>query len=118
MLLDRVFVNVTDDQLKSLLLQLASHLGHGLTADEIEDFCAGVVALEPDDDLLIEPAVSFGGEELPFVVDVFKDEHCALEAVFLVAPEITSLVEDEARSLVGGAAVRKILGKEGTLAEG
>jgi hypothetical protein len=118
MLLDRVFVALTDGQLKSLLLEVASHLRGGLTTGEIEQFCAGVAALEPDDDLLIEPSVAFRGEELPFVVDVFKDEHGALEAVFLLAPALTSLVQDEARSLAGAAAVRSMLGSDATGAEG
>jgi hypothetical protein len=114
MLLDRVFVQVTDDQLRLLLLTLAGHLEAGFTPAEVDAFCAGVVALEPDDDLLAEPTVSFQGEELPFAVDVFKDEHGDLEAVFLLAPVLTPLVEDEARSLAGATSVRSLLGKQGT----
>ena len=117
MLLDRVFVAVTETQLKSLLLSLSSHLGGGLTAIEVAAFCAKVADVAPDDDVLIELAVCFQGAELPFVLDVFKDDEGALEAVFLLVPMLTSLVQKEASSHAGPAAVRSILGEQTTAHE-
>jgi hypothetical protein len=111
MRLDQVFVNVSIDQLRTLLLTFASRLS-GFTATDVEDFCASVNVLDPDDDAIFEPTVSFQGEHLPFVVDVFKDAQGALEAGFLLAPMLTPLVQNEARSLVGAEAVRSIIAKQ------
>jgi len=110
--LDRVFVQVTGDQLEAVLLALAPKL-EGLSADEIGRLCADVAALEADDDVLFEPTISFRGADVPFVVDVFKDAEGALELVFMLPSVLTSLVQDAACAIVGAAAVRSIVA-EGT----
>jgi hypothetical protein len=106
--LDRVFAQVNGDQLKAVLLALAPRL-EGFSVEEIDRLCADVAALEADDDLLVEPTVSFRGEPLPFVVDVFKNADGTLEAVFMLPPVLTSIVQDAARAVVGAAAVRSIV---------
>jgi hypothetical protein len=106
--LDRVFAQVTGDQLKAVLLTLAPRL-EGFSVDEIGRLCADVVALKADDDVLIEPTISFQGAALPFVVDVFKDVDGALEVVFMLPPVLTSLVQYAACAVVGAAAVRSIV---------
>ena len=72
MYLDRVFVRVNGEQLRAVLAAIASRL-EGFSADDVDQLCADVAVLEPDDDALIEPLISFQGEVVPFVVDVFKD---------------------------------------------
>jgi hypothetical protein len=107
MYLDRVFVRVNGEQLRAVLAAIASKL-EGFSADDVDQLCADVAVLEPDDDALIEPLISFQGDVVPFVVDVFKDAQGSLEAVFLVPRTLTSLVQDVAGSVVGTSAVRSI----------
>ena len=109
--LDRVFAQVTGDQLNAVLLALVPRL-EGFSADEIGRLCADVAALEADDDVLIEPTISFQGAPLPFVIDVFKDAEGALEVVFMLPPVLTSLVQDTACAVVGAAAVRSIVAEQ------
>jgi hypothetical protein len=109
--LDRVFAQVTGDQLKAVLLMLAPRL-EGFSVDEVDRLCADVAAIEADDDVLIEPTVSFQGAALPFVVDVFKDVDGVLEVVFMLPPVLTSLVQDAACAVVGAAAVRSIVAEQ------
>jgi hypothetical protein len=105
--LDRVFVRVSSEQLSAVLVAIASHL-EGFRSSDIDQLCADVAALESDDDVLIEPDISFQGRALPFVVDVFKDAQGSLEVVFLLPRALTSPVQELARSVVGPAAVRSI----------
>ena len=105
--LDRVFVQVDGEQLRAVLLAIASQL-EGFTSGDIDRLCEDVSALDFDDDALVEPDVSFQGTATPFVVDVFKDAQGSLEIVFLLSPVLTSLVEVAARSVVGTTAVRSI----------
>jgi hypothetical protein len=109
--LDRVFVQVAGDQLKAVLLALVPRLD-GLSVDDTDRHCADVAALEADDDVLIEATISFQGTALPFVVDVFKDADGALEAVFMLPPVLTSLVQDAACAVVGAAAVRSVVAEQ------
>ncbi len=105
---DRVFASVNGEQLKAVLVAVASQV-EGFSPGDIDQLCADVAALEPDDDVLIEPDISFRGNALPFAVDVFKDAQGALEVVFLLPRALTSLVQDVARGVVGTSAVRCIV---------
>jgi len=109
--LDRVFVRVIGEQLKAVLVAAASQL-NGFSADDIDQLCADVAALEPDDDVLIEPDVSFRGAPSPFIVDVFKDAQGSLEVVFILPPALASVVQEVARSVVGTASVRRIAAEQ------
>ena len=109
--LDRVFAQVTGDQLKAVLHALVPRLD-GFSVDDADRLCADVAALQADDDVLIEPTISFQGAALPFVVDVFKDADGALEAVFMLPPVLTALVQDAACAVVGAVAVPSIVAEQ------
>jgi len=81
----------------------------GFSPGDVDQLCADVAALELDDDVLLEPEISFCGVALPFAVDVFKDAEGALEVVFLLAPDLRSMVQDAACAAVGKSAVRSIV---------
>jgi hypothetical protein len=106
--LDRVFAVANSEQLKAILLAVSSRVS-GLSPSEVDQLCADVAALEPDDDVLLEPEISFCGAALPFAINVFKDAEGALEVVFLLATDLTSMVQDVACAAVGKSAVRSIV---------
>lgn len=108
MKLDRVFADVNSEQLKALLLMIASRV-EGISPGDVDQLCADVAALELDDDVLLEPEISFRGVALPFAIDVFKDAEGALEVVFLLAPDLSTTVQDAACAVVGRSAVRSIV---------
>lgn len=106
--LDRVIAEVDIDQLNAILLQVASRI-EGFGPGDIDQLCADVAELEPDDDALLEPDIFFSGASHPFVVDVFKDADGALEVVFLVSSDLRPLVEEAAWAVVGKSAVRSLV---------
>jgi hypothetical protein len=108
MKLDRLFADLVPEQLRMLLLAVASRFDSGFTAIEVERFCLDLAEVEPDDDLLVEPIILFQGEELPFVVDAFKNETDTLEVAFIAPAALADVVEEEIRRSLGGIDVRRI----------
>jgi hypothetical protein len=108
MTLDRVFVDLTPDQIRTLLLALANRLDKGFTTADAEQFCSDLLASSADDDLLIEPIVEFQGVELPFAIDAFKSESALVQLVFLTPAVLADLVEAEVRASLGDVSIRRI----------
>ncbi len=82
----------------------------GFTAADAEEFSTDLCALESDDDLLIEPIVLFGGEQLPFVIDVLSHDADTSELVFIVPRVLATLVQEEIRGAFGETPMRVISG--------
>lgn len=108
MKLDRLFVDLAPEQVRMLLLAVANRLDSGFTATDVEQFCEDLARVEPDDDLLVEPTVRFQGDELPFVVDAFKNETDILEIAFIAPAVLVDLVQEEIRRSFGELKVRRI----------
>jgi len=108
--LDRVFVRLPPQQIRTLLLAIAARLDDGFTKANVEQFCSELVALSADDDLMIEPIVAYQGAQLPLVIDAFKDASPSLELVFMTPALLADLAESEVRALFGDISVRRIPG--------
>jgi len=111
MRLDRVFVDLPHDKVRVLLLALAQRLDGGFTAADAEEFSTDQSVLASDDDLLIEPMVLFGGEQLPFVVDVLSHDADTTALVFIVPRVLATLVQEEIRASFGVTPMRVISGE-------
>ncbi len=110
MKLDRVFADISLDDLPVLLFAVAKRFDRSLTAIDVDRFCADVKGLAADDDMLIEQKVVTDGQELPFAIDVFKDVSGELEAVFLAPTVLSAIVQEEARKLLGSDRLRTMVG--------
>ena len=66
----------------------------------------------PDDDLLIEPMVSYQGRPLPLVLDVFFEEGSPPELAVLAPAPLLTLVVEQIRASLGARDVR-VLRAEG-----
>jgi hypothetical protein len=111
--LDRVFIDLAPEQIRTLLVAIAARLDDGFTAADAEQFCTNLVAAAVDDDLLIEPGVTFRGARLPFAIDAFKGESESVELVFFAPAVLADLVESEVRATLGDVGVRRVPTKHG-----
>ena len=107
MTLDRIFVRLQPEQIRTLLLAIAGRLDDGFTRADAEQFCSDLATLSADDDLLIEPIVTYEGVQLPLVIEAFKDASPSLELVFMTPALLADVAEREVRSLFGDIGVRR-----------
>lgn len=106
--LERLIVNLSREQVHLVLLAVAARLDSGFSRDDAEEFCAQLDELEPDDELVVEPAVSFRRATFPFGIEVAKTGADSF-AVGVVGPAAAiDMVEAEIRGGLIGAGVRRM----------
>jgi len=103
MRLDRVLVNLERRQARQVLLGTVASLERGLSPHDVEELCADLEGLAPDEDVRIEPTVRFQNEDLPFVVDAFKKEADRCELVFIVPRVLGDLVRAQLHAICPNA---------------
>jgi hypothetical protein len=113
MTLDRVFVHLQPEQIRTLLLAIAARLDGGFTPVDVEQFCSDLPTQSADDDLLIEPIVVYQGAQLPLVIDAFKHDSPSLELVFMTPAVLADLVEGEVRASFGDISLRRLPSRPG-----
>ncbi len=102
--LERIFVNLSAGQLRSLLTAVAGHVG-SFGPGVVDCFCTTLAASDPAD-RIAEHIVTIDGEAMPFIMDAWESEGGITEFVFLVPRRLGDLIQAECASL--GADVRRM----------
>ena len=108
--LDRLLAVLTPEQARSLLLRLAEDFETDLTAEGVDDFYDEIIALEVDDDALLEVTIRDERREVPVLVEFFRHDGDADELLLVAPPRIVSQVQGTIASVAPDAEVKVIPG--------
>jgi hypothetical protein len=108
--LDRLLAALTPEQARSLLLRLAQDLETDLTPEGVDDFYDEMIALEVDDDALLEVTVREERREIPVLVEYFRHDHGEDELLLVAPPRIVAQVQGAIAHLAPDARVKVIPG--------
>jgi len=106
--LDRLFVQLSTDQLRTVLPRLMATLGLELTPERAVEFHRGCTQLENDDDLLLELTATHHGQRLPLVLDFFRNENAPDELLVMGPAAIVGLARKELEVMVEPPMMRLI----------
>ena len=101
---------LTPEEARSLLLRLAEDFETDLTAEGVDDFYDEIIALEVDDDALLEVTIRDERREVPVLVEFFRHDGDADELLLVVPPRIVSQVQGTIASVAPDAEVKVIPG--------
>ena len=108
--LDRLLAELTPEQARTVLLRLAEDFETDLTAESVDDFYDEILALEVDDDALLEVTVQEGGKEIPLLVEFFRHETGADELLVVAPPRLVGQVRQLIEALAPAAKLSVIPG--------
>jgi hypothetical protein len=108
--LDRLLAVLTPEQARSLLLRLTEDFESDLTPEGVDDFYDEMIALEIDDDALLEVTIREGRQEVPVLVEFFRHEDADDELLLVAPPRIVSQVQGAIAHLAPDAKVKVIPG--------
>jgi hypothetical protein len=106
--LDRLFVGLEPDEVRSILVRLADDLDTDLTVARAEAFCAELLDEESEDDPLLEAEVQYEGRTVPLVFEYIRDSEVGAELMVLGPPPVVRQVQQQIASLGGSASLRLI----------
>lgn len=106
--IDRLFLSVKPDEVRSILVRLADDLDTDLTRKRIEAFCAELPDEGSEDDPLLEAEVIHEGRPVPLVFEYVRDSESGDELMILGPPPVVEQIQQRVSSLHGEGSLRLI----------
>jgi hypothetical protein len=108
--LDRLLAELTPEQARSVLLRLAEELDTDLTPEGVDDFYDEMIALEVDDDALLDVTVREQRQEIPLLVEFFRHDTGPDELLVVAPPQIVAHAQSVIERQAPGAKLHVIPG--------
>lgn len=108
--LDRLLAELTPEQARSVLLRLAEELETDLTPEGVDDFYDEMIALEVDDDALLDVTVREQRHEIPLLVEFFRHDTGSDELLVVAPPQVVAHVRSVIERQAPGAKLHVIPG--------